>query len=68
LPLMIGLVKRPDRVILAANLQLLLLERNSPALVYLQRIRDEAHRFARQYHILLRQKKLKQLVKAGKIK
>ena len=31
---------------------------NSPALQLLQKIRDEAHRFSRKYHFLLRKKKL----------
>lgn len=56
LPPMIGLAKRPDRVVLAEGLRTVRLDRESPALHYLQRVRDEAHRFARKYHLLLRRK------------
>jgi excinuclease ABC subunit C len=34
------------------------LERSSPVLRLIQAARDEAHRFARKYHILLRKKKM----------
>ncbi len=35
------------------------LEQNSITLHYLQRVRDEAHRFAKAYHVLLRDKQMK---------
>lgn len=65
LPL-IGLAKRQEEIIaLRENRRLktrsfksIKLARNSPALHILQRIRDEAHRFARSYHLKLRLKTL----------
>ncbi|MBI4412351.1 MAG: hypothetical protein HY541_07705 [Deltaproteobacteria bacterium] len=36
----------------------LILKRGSPELMLLQRLRDEAHRFAIKYHRLLRDQKL----------
>lgn len=56
LPVIVGLAKKPDRVLLADKMQYLNLAKDSAALHYLQRIRDEAHRFAKKYHLLLRKK------------
>ena len=53
----IGLAKENEEIWLAATTQPLVLPKNSPALQVLQRLRDEAHRFARKYHLLLRGKK-----------
>ncbi len=48
--------KTPDRVYLAGRKGPLVLPAGSPALRLLQRARDEAHRFARAYHLKLRKK------------
>ena len=63
LPKIIGLVKNPDRVVLAESMSILPLPTDSLALHYLQRIRDEAHRFAKKYHLLLRKKTLLRMMK-----
>jgi len=47
---LIGLAKRMEEVWLPENSQPLILPRNSEGLYLLQRIRDEAHRFAITYH------------------
>jgi len=58
----IGLAKREEKIIVPANLakplsfQVIKLPKTSPILKLLQRIRDEAHRFAITYHILTRSK------------
>lgn len=54
LPLVVGIAKKPDRLFLAENLKLVRLSPDSLALHYLQRVRDEAHRFAKKYHLILR--------------
>jgi len=54
----IGLAKREEKIIIPQEKGFftLRLPRTSPALHLLQRLRDEAHRFALSYHRLLRQK------------
>ncbi|MCR4326722.1 MAG: GIY-YIG nuclease family protein [Candidatus Roizmanbacteria bacterium] len=54
LPVIIGIAKRPDRIMLPDPLTVIPLESSSDALHYVQRVRDEAHRFAKQYHVRLR--------------
>ncbi len=54
LPRMIGIAKRPDRIIRADTLTELPLKRDSLSLHIIERLRDEAHRFAKKYHTLLR--------------
>lgn len=58
----IGLAKRQEIIVIPVafpqNFKLLKLEAGNPALQLLQRIRDEAHRFARAYHFKLRLKEL----------
>ena len=49
-PAVIGLAKRNEEVFLPGRADSVLLPRNSKALHLLQRIRDEAHRFAITYH------------------
>jgi len=49
----IGLAKRLESII-TSNLKQINLERNSPALKLMMRVRDEAHRFAITYHRKLR--------------
>ena len=51
---MVGLAKREEIIHRERGLPPVRLPRNSPALQLLQRIRDEAHRFAITYHRLLR--------------
>lgn len=59
----IGLAKRLEEVVVLRNnsFELIKLPRNSKALQLLQRLRDEAHRFARSYHLKLRLKSLHKL-------
>ncbi len=52
----ISLAKQFEEVFLPGRSEPILLPRNSPALKLLQRIRDEAHRFALSYHHKLRAK------------
>jgi excinuclease ABC subunit C len=53
----IGLAKRLDEVFLPERSDPLMIKKNSPSLRLLQRIRDEAHRFAISYHKVLRKKR-----------
>lgn len=58
----IGLAKRYEEVVIPqpfpTNFKIFKLSRANPALHLLQRLRDEAHRFARAYHFKLRLKEL----------
>jgi excinuclease ABC subunit C len=54
----IGLAKRLDEVFLPGKESSLMIPRSSSSLRLLQRIRDEAHRFAITYHRDLREKKV----------
>ena len=56
----VSLAKREEEVFLPNKSKSIMLPRNSNALYLIQRIRDEAHRFAITYHRDLRSKKLKQ--------
>jgi len=56
---MISLAKKFEEVYVPGRRVPLVFDKKSYALKLLQRIRDEAHRFAIQYHRLLRSKKLK---------
>ena len=53
---MIGLAKRIEEIVLPGEEESLLLDRHSPALHVLQRVRDESHRFAIIHHRTLRGK------------
>lgn len=53
---LIGLAKENEEVWLPGKNKPLVISKNNPALKLVQRIRDEAHRFARSYHLLLRNK------------
>ena len=55
----VSLAKREEEVFLPNQSKSILLPRQSSALYLIQRVRDEAHRFAITYHRLLRSKKLK---------
>lgn len=52
----IGLAKREEEVFVGDGHELIILSKRAPALHLLQRIRDEAHRFAITYHRSLRKK------------
>jgi excinuclease ABC subunit C len=56
----IGLAKRLDEVYMPGERWPLMISKSSPALRLLQRIRDEAHRFAIQYHRHLRRQRIQQ--------
>jgi excinuclease ABC subunit C len=53
-PLAREIQKRPDRIFLPGRKNPIILRSNSTALFLLQRVRDEAHRFANAYHRKLR--------------
>jgi len=55
----IGLAKRLDEVFLPGKAESLMIPKSSSSIRLLQRIRDEAHRFAITYHRGLREKKIK---------
>ena len=56
-PMVIALAKREEEIYVQGKSEPMRLGRNSAALQLCQRIRDEAHRFAQQYHHILRRKK-----------
>jgi len=51
-----SLAKRNEELFVPGQAEPLIMERESPALFLVQRVRDEAHRFAVSYHRQLRQK------------
>jgi excinuclease ABC subunit C len=55
---LIGIAKKNEEVWLPRTERPLALPRDNPALYLIQRIRNEAHRFAHRYHALLREKKV----------
>ena len=59
-----GLAKRFEEIVWETDegVQIIQLPRSSPALQVLQRIRDEAHRFALAYHRQLRSKRLRESI------
>ncbi len=59
-PALIGLAKKHETIIFTDARAPLNLPLNSPALNLLQRVRDEAHRFANTYNADLRSKKLRE--------
>ena len=56
----IGLAKQMEEIYTGNSI--LRLERNSPALHLIQRLRDEAHRFANSYHQKLRKRRIQESV------
>ena len=59
-PPLVGLAKKEETIIFPDERKPLVLDANSRALRLLQRLRDEAHRFANTYNADLRSKKLKE--------
>jgi excinuclease ABC subunit C len=57
-PKIISLAKKEEEIYTGGEKDPIKLPRNDPALKLLQRIRDEAHRFAQHYHHILRRKKV----------
>lgn len=53
----ISIAKREEEIYIPDSLRPIRLKSNSPGLRLIQRIRDEAHRFALKYHHILRRKK-----------
>ncbi|MCK9614947.1 MAG: excinuclease ABC subunit UvrC [Candidatus Omnitrophica bacterium] len=53
----ISIAKRNEEIWFAGKSKPLVIPKDSAALHLIQRLRDEAHRFARKYHLLLRKKK-----------
>jgi excinuclease ABC subunit C len=54
----IGIAKKNEEIWFPQKKRPLIIPHDSPALQLVQRIRDEAHRFAHKYHFLLRKKRL----------
>lgn len=55
-PMLISLAKKEEEIFVHGRGEPLRLSRNDPGLRILQAVRDEAHRFAQQYHHILRRK------------
>lgn len=54
----IGFAKNPDRIFLGNSFKSLYLSPDSAFFLSLRHIRDESHRFAKKYHLLLRKKRM----------
>jgi excinuclease ABC subunit C len=61
-PFLVGLAKRDEEIVFPEGRPPLVLPRHSPALRLVQRLRDEAHRFANGYNADLRSKRLRESV------
>ena len=61
-PPLIGLAKREETIVFGGERGELKLPKRDPALRLLQRLRDEAHRFANQFNADLRSKKIRESV------
>ena len=61
-PNLIGLAKREETIVFSDDRPPLNLKHNDPALQLLQRIRDEAHRFANTFNAALRSRKIKESI------
>ncbi|MCK5393451.1 MAG: excinuclease ABC subunit UvrC [Candidatus Omnitrophica bacterium] len=59
----IGIAKRNEEVWFPDSSKPLIISKDNPCLHLIQRLRDEAHRFARKYHLLLRDKRISDLRK-----
>lgn len=62
LPPLIGLAKREETIVFSDGREGLKLNARSPALRLLQRLRDEAHRFANQFNADLRSRRIRESV------
>jgi excinuclease ABC subunit C len=62
LPALIGLAKREETIVFPDQREGLKLNARSPALRLLQRMRDEAHRFANQFNADLRSRRIRESV------
>ena len=62
LPPLIGLAKREETIVFSDGREDLKLNARSPALRLLQRLRDEAHRFANQFNADLRSRRIRESV------
>jgi excinuclease ABC subunit C len=61
---LVGIAKSPDRIIISnTTLQTVWFKPNSPFFNCLRYLRDESHRFAKKYHLLLRNKKNDDIMK-----
>lgn len=58
----IGIAKRFERIYVKGRKEPIIFSQESPLLHLIQRLRDEAHRFAINYHHILRSKKLKRSI------
>jgi excinuclease ABC subunit C len=58
----IGLAKQMEEIYTPQQVAPIRLPRNSPALHLIQRLRDEAHRFANAYHQKLRKRRIQESV------
>ncbi|MBI3619857.1 GIY-YIG nuclease family protein [Candidatus Roizmanbacteria bacterium] len=54
----IGIAKHPDRLIIGATLETIRPKHNNLGFNLIRSVRDESHRFAKKYHLFLRQGKL----------
>lgn len=55
----IGIAKKPDRIIIGKlDMPTLRPQSSDPGFILVKEMRDEAHRFARKYHLFLRYKKM----------
>lgn len=61
-PPLVGLAKREETIVIGGENRQLKLPRRHPALRLLQRLRDEAHRFANHFNADLRSKKIRESV------
>ncbi|WOO41578.1 excinuclease ABC subunit UvrC [Rubellicoccus peritrichatus] len=61
-PTLIGLAKREETVVFPDEREPVQMQRHDPGLQLLQRIRDEAHRFANSFNADLRSKKIRESV------
>ncbi|MFN4182518.1 MAG: excinuclease ABC subunit C, partial [bacterium] len=55
-----ALAKKEEKIFVPEKAEPLCLKKNSPALLFLRKVRDEVHRFAISYHRKLREEKVLQ--------
>ncbi len=61
-PRLVGLAKKQEAIVFPGNRPDLLLPRRDPSLKLLQRLRDEAHRFAKDFNVSIRRKRIRDSV------